>query len=66
MNPLRIIDYIREHKLTKTQFCKICNIKLSTLDKIVYYGKVIDFSIAEQIAESMGMGVYELYTYDYR
>ena len=65
MNPLRIIDYIRENKLTKTQFCKMCNISTSTLDTLVYYGKSVDFSIMEKIAEGMNVGVYALYTYDH-
>lgn len=64
MNPLKIINYIREHKLTKTDFCKLCNIKLSMLDDIIYYGKTVDFAIAERIAKSLGLGVYELYTFD--
>ena len=34
------------------------------LDDIIYYGKTVDFAIAERIAKSLGLGVYELYTFD--
>ncbi len=61
MNPLKIINYIRQHKITKEMFCKMCNINLHTLDCIIYYGTTIDFEIAERISLAMGVGVYELY-----
>lgn len=64
MNPLTIIKYIREHRLTKNEFCKMCNIKLTLLDSILYYGNNIEYSIAERIANTMNIGVYELYTFD--
>lgn len=66
MNILRIINYIREHKLTKSEFCKKCGITPSMLDDIIYYGKSVDFKVAERISQAMGMGVYELYIYDYQ
>lgn len=58
-----IINYIREHKLTKEQFCQKCKITIETLDGIVYYGEIIDFKTSERIAKSMGIGVYELFCY---
>ena len=64
MNPLKIINYIRVNNLTKSEFCKICNIKLSILDDIVYYGNNVDFKIVEKISNVMGIGVYELYIFD--
>lgn len=64
MNPLKIINYIREQKITKSEFCKLCNIKPSTLDCIVYYGNMIDHSVAEKICNVIGIGIYELYIYD--
>ena len=60
MNPLKIINYIKQHNLTKDEFCKMCNIDVSTLDGIIYYGYSVDFQIAEQISEVMELGVYEL------
>jgi hypothetical protein len=36
------------------------------LDDIIYYGKSVDFKVAERISQAMGMGVYELYIYDYQ
>ena len=66
MNPLKIIEYIRRHNLTKSEFCKRCNIKLSTLDSIIYYGNNVDYKVVEQISNGMGIGVYELYSYDYQ
>lgn len=66
MNILRIINYIREHKLTKSEFCKKCGITPSMLDDIVYFGKSVDFKVAERISQVMGMGVYELYIYDHQ
>ena len=66
MNILRIINYIREHKLTKSEFCNKCGITPSMLDDIVYFGKSVDFKVAERISQAMGMGVYELYIYDYQ
>ena len=65
MNPLKIIEYIRRNKLTKSEFCKMCNISIDMLDNIVYYGHNVDYNIAEKICDAMGIGVYELYTYDY-
>ena len=66
MNILRIINYIRKHKLKKSEFCKKCGITLSMLDDIIYYGKSVDFKVAERISQVMGMGVYELYIYDHQ
>ena len=63
MNPLKIINYIQQHNLTKEQFCKLCDINVSTLDDIVYYGKSVDYKVAEKISNVMGIGVYELYTH---
>ena len=63
MNPLKIIHFIRENKLTKEQFCKMCNISLTTLDNIVYYNNSVDYPTAVRISETMGMGVYELYAF---
>ena len=62
MNPLKIIEYIRQHKLTKSEFCKMCNISIATLDNIIYYGHNVDYKIAEEISNVMEIGVYELYT----
>ena len=66
MNPLKIIEYIRMHNLTKSEFCKMCEITLSTLDNIVYYGNNVDYDVAEKISVAMGIGVYELYVCDYQ
>ena len=66
MNIFKIIDYIRRHNITKNEFCKKCNISLSTLDDIIYYGKRVDCQVAEKISDVMGIGVYELYTHESR
>lgn len=66
MDSIKIINYIRKHHLTKSEFCKKCNITLSLLDDIVYYGKSVDFQIAERISDAMGIGVYALYSHDYQ
>ena len=63
MNPITIINYIKEHKITKEQFCKMCDITIDTLDGIIYYGQTINFKTAERIAKRMDMGVYELYSF---
>lgn len=65
MNALKIIEYIRKHNITKSEFCKKCNISLSTLDDIIYYGKSVDYMVAEKISDAMGIGVYALYSYEY-
>ena len=65
MNIIKIIEFIRNHKLTKNQFCQMCKITPSILDGIIYYGKGIDYAVAEKISDAMGIGVYELYTCDY-
>ena len=62
MNPLIIIEYIRKQNITKEEFCERCNINLSTLDNIVYYGKRVDYEIMEHISIAMKIGVYELYS----
>ena len=64
MNPLKIIKYIRQNKLTKSEFCKMCNISATTLDSIIYYGKSVDFSVVEKISATIGIGVYELYMHN--
>ena len=64
-NALKIIEYIRKHNITKSEFCKKCNISLSTLDDIIYYGKNVDYMVAEKISDAMGIGVYALYSYEY-
>ena len=65
MNPFKIIQFIRQHKLSKEDFCKLCDIDIQLLDNIVYYGYSVEFKIAERIADAMSIGVYLLYTYDY-
>ena len=65
MNILKIIKYFRRNKITKSEFCAKCNISPSMLDDVVYYGKNVDFKVAERMADMMGVGVYELYTFDY-
>ena len=65
MNALKIIEYIRKHNITKSEFCKKCNISLSTLDDIIYYGKSVDYMVAKKISDTMGIGVYALYSYEY-
>ena len=65
MNPFKIIQFIRQPKLSKEDFCKLCDIDVQLLDNIVYYGYSVEFKIAERIADAMGIGVYLLYTYDY-
>ena len=65
MDILKIINYIREHKLTKSDFCKKCGITPSMLDDIVYFGKSVDFKVAQKLADEIGMGG-ELYIYDYQ
>ena len=57
----QIIEYIRRNNLTKSEFCKMCNITPKTLDDIIYYGKTIDCQKAEKISNTMGIGIYELY-----
>lgn len=61
INIIKVIQYIRETNITKDKFCELCNIKSQLLDDIIYYGKRIDFKIAEKIAEVIEIGVYELY-----
>ena len=65
MNSYKIIKFIRQHRLTKNEFCKMCNISPTILDNIVYYDKNTDYQTAKNISTAMGIGVYELYTYDY-
>ena len=65
MDILKIINYIREYKLTKSDFCKKCGITPSMLDDIIYYGKSVDFKVAQKLADEIGMGG-ELYIYDYQ
>ena len=64
MNPLRILVFIRKHKLTKDDFCRLCSISVTMLDDIIYYGKIVDFKVSEKIADAMGIGVYELFSFD--
>jgi hypothetical protein len=66
MGILKIINYIRKHKLKKSEICKKCGITPSMLDDIIYFGKSVDFKVAQKLADEMGMGVYELYIYDYQ
>lgn len=64
MNPLKIIEFIRQQKITKEQFCKLCKIDLSTLDDIIYYGKSVDYKVTERICDVMGIGFYDLSSYE--
>ena len=65
MDILKIINYIRKHKFKKSDFCKKCSITPSMLDDIVYFGKSVDFKVAQKLADEIGMGG-ELYIYDYQ
>lgn len=35
LNTNLILDYIAEHKISKTKFCELCEISLSTLNKLL-------------------------------
>lgn len=62
MNPLVIIQYIRQHNMTKSEFCKICSITIQMLDDIVFYGKCPNYKVAEKISKATKLGIYELYS----
>lgn len=55
-----IKDYIREKKLTKTEFCKLCKISIHTLNKILS-GKNFEISALFKIAKVLEMEVYQLF-----
>lgn len=62
MNSLKIIEYMREHKLSKCDFCKLCEIDIQTLDEIVYFGKY-DNQTLEKIATKLNINYYQFFIY---
>jgi len=62
MNSLKIIEYMRNNKLSKENFCKLCEIDLQTLDDMVYYGKY-DNKTLEKIADKINIGYYQFFMY---
>ena len=55
-----IDEYIRKNKLTKTQFCKLCNVDIRTLRNI--YSGDIDFQIIFlfRVARRLNVGIGQL------
>ena len=61
-NSMLIIKYMRNNKLSKEQFCQLCNIDLTTLDDIVYFGKY-QYETLSRIGEKIDAGIYEFFMY---
>lgn len=61
MNPLIIIEYIRQHKLTKEEFCKFCEINIETLDDMIYFDKYNNETL-EKISDKTNIGYYQFFT----
>lgn len=55
-----IESYITDNHISKTQFCKMCNISLSTLKKI-FTNKDIRLNALFKIAKVIGIKVYQLF-----
>ena len=58
-----IINYIRYNKLSKEEFCKLCDMDTSTLDEIIYLGKY-DTNTLKKIAKILNIGFYEFFSYE--
>lgn len=59
-----INNYIKTNNLSKTKFCKICNISLYTFNKIITER---DFAVIElfKIADVIKVPVYDLFNLTY-
>lgn len=60
INTQVIKDYIITNKLTKTDFCKLCEISVSTLNRL-FSGEDIYITTLFKIAKVMKVSIYLLF-----
>ena len=58
LNPMVIINYIRENNLKKEEFCDLCKISTSELDNIIYFGEY-NSELLDKISIATNIGDYE-------
>lgn len=56
-----IKTYLKENKMSKTKFCKMCGINFSTLKKILNNQKNFKVNALFKIAKVLNMQVYEIF-----
>lgn len=56
-----ITTYLKENKMSKTKFCKMCGINFSTLKKILNNQKNFKVNALFKIAKVLNMQVYEIF-----
>lgn len=61
-NAINTIEkYIKLKKITKTQFCKVCKISYSTLNKILNNNNSIKFTALLKIARVLNIEIHQLF-----
>lgn len=55
-----IKNYLKENKMSKTKFCKLCGINFSTLNKILNNQKDFRVNALFKIAKVLNLQVYEI------
>lgn len=58
-----IENYLKENKITKTKFCKLCSISLCTLEKIIN-NKNYRINALFKIAKVLKIQVYQMFNED--
>lgn len=56
-----IENFIKEKHLTKSKFCKMCKIDLSTLNKIMADGENFRITALFKIAKVLNIHIYQLF-----
>ena len=60
MNSMLIINYIRSRGLSKSEFCKLCDIDEETLENMIYFGKY-DNDTLVRVGDIIGVGYYRFF-----
>lgn len=55
-----IANYLKEHNLSKTKFCRLCKISVSTFNKIMN-GEDFDLIALFRIAKTIEVELYQLF-----
>jgi len=61
LNPTKILEFMAENALSKTQFCKLCGISAGTLNKMLGGNSKIQISIIVKIVKLLDISVCDLW-----
>lgn len=56
-----VLNYMKEHHLSKTKFCKLCHVSIATLNKFLADNLSLRVNFPFKLAKVMGVDVKNLF-----